>query len=533
MGMTWFHNLTVRRRLACAFGLVLLFLAALIGFSLWGLRASFLESQGLFERNLAPIAQLSMGNAARLRMQNATLARVLVKDPDAISKNESMVKGYDQAFEQAMGRFAQLIPADDTSARASCAEIVAGFGAMKDLRDREIYPAARAGRSAEAAAAVEARFLPLDLTLNSAVTRMVDADLEQARDALAGIRRAYRRTMLLTLATGGAVVALSLLLGVLLGRSITGPLREFSQVLEATAAGDLRVRSRLAGRDEFGAMAATLNRMGDQLQRTMDAIAHGVHQVASGSHQLSAAADQMAGATGAIARSARTQEAGAERMAAAITELSSSISEVAAGAQQTRQKLEQAQTAVARGTAAGGDTSEAMGGIVRTAGDISKAIVVIQEIAGQTNLLSLNAAIEAAKAGDQGKGFAVVAEEVRKLAERSALAAKDVNRLIQEARAAVDRGGATVTATVQSLGTIQANLTDFGQLAGHIAQATAEQSRTGEEASRQVEQVVQETIQTASAAAQLSASTEEVARTARDLAQVAETLAGQVSVFKV
>jgi len=206
---------------------------------------------------------------------------------------------------------------------------------------------------------------------------------------------------------------------------------------------------------------------------------------------------------------------------------------VAAGARETQQKLAEAQAAAEQGTGAGADTTEAMAGITRTAGDISKAILVIQEIAGQTNLLSLNAAIEAAKAGEQGKGFAVVAEEVRKLAERSAVAAKEVNQLIQQAKAAVDRGGITVGATVRSLETIRTNLTAFGHLAGHIAQATAEQSRTGEEAARQVEQGVHESIQTASAATQLSATTDEVARTAKDLAQVAETLAKQISVFQV
>jgi methyl-accepting chemotaxis protein len=533
MGMAWFHNLSVRVRLMVSFGLILVFLAGLIGFSLWSLRSSFRQAQTMFAANLTPIAQLSQGNSARLRMQYSTLAHALLKDPDAVTKTEVICKAYDQEFEQQMGQFGSTIPADEKAARESCAEIVAGYAAMKTLRDQEIFPASRAGKKDQAAAIIEAKFLPMDQSLNGYATRLVDSDLEQAKDAIQLIRKSYGRTVILTLAAGLAVAVLSLLLGIVLGRSISNPLKEFAQVLEATAAGDLRARSRLATRDEFGAMAATLNRMGDQLQHTMGAIMQGVHQVASGSHQLSAAADQMSSATGSIARSAQIQEAGAERMAASITELATSISEVATGAQETQLKLAEAQAAAERGTDAGADTTEAMTGITRTAGDISKAILVIQEIAGQTNLLSLNAAIEAAKAGEQGKGFAVVAEEVRKLAERSAVAAKEVNQLIQEAKAAVDRGGITVGATVHSLATIRTNLTAFGRLASHIAQATSEQSRTGEEAARQVERGVQESIQTASAATQLSATTDEVARTAKDLSQVSETLARQISVFQV
>jgi methyl-accepting chemotaxis protein len=516
-----------------SFSLILVFLAALIGFSLFSLRSSFHQAQSMFEANLTPIAQLSQGNSARLRMQYSTLAHVLLKDPDTIAKTEVICKAYDQTFHQQMSQFASSIPGDDKSARDSCAQIVAGYEAMKNLREQEIFPASRAGEKDAAAAVIEAKFLPMDLTLNGYATKLVDADLEQAQDAIKLIRRSYGRTVILTITAGCAVGLISLLLGIVLGRSISSPLKEFAQVLEATAGGDLRARSRLASRDEFGAMAATLNRMGDQLQGTMGAIMQGVHQVASGSHQLSAAADQMASATGAIARSAHAQEAGAERMAASITELSTSISEVASGARETQVKLVEAQAAAEQGTGAGADTTEAMTGITRTAADISKAILVIQEIAGQTNLLSLNAAIEAAKAGEQGKGFAVVAEEVRKLAERSGLAAKEVNQLIQEAKAAVDRGGITVGATVRSLETIRTNLTAFGRLASHIAQATAEQSRTGEEAARQVEREVQESIQTASAATELSATTEEIARTAKDLAQVAQTLARQISVFQV
>jgi methyl-accepting chemotaxis protein len=533
MGMAWFHNLSVRARLMVSFGLILVFLAGLIGFSLWSLRASFGQAQGMFDANLTPIAQLSQANSARLRMQYATLAHTLVKDSDAVAKSEVICKHYDEEFASGMGSFSRLIPKDDTTAARNAADIIAGYDAMKNLREAEIFPASRAGHNDQAAAIIEAKFLPMDLTLNGSATRLVDADLDQARDAIKLIRKSYARTVILILSAGGAVALLSLILGIILGRSISNPLKEFSQVLEATAGGDLRARSRLATRDEFGAMAATLNRMGDQLQRTMGAIMQGVHQVASGSHQLSAAADQMSTATGSIARSAQAQEAGSERMAASITELATSISQVAAGAQETRQKLAQAEAAAAQGTAAGADTTEAMAGITRNAADISKAILVIQEIAAQTNLLSLNAAIEAAKAGEQGKGFAVVAEEVRKLAERSALAAKEVNQLIHEARAAVERGGSTVTATVQSLDTIHADLAAFGRLTGHIAQATAEQSRTGEEAARQVEQGVQESIQTASAASQLSATTDEVARTARDLSKVAEQLASQIAVFQV
>ena len=537
MGMGWFNNLSVRLRLMISFGLVLAFLMGLMGFSLWTLRASYQNARAMFDQQLSPIAQLGQSNAARLRMQYTTLTHVLTKDSNEMSRSDALCKYYDGEFDRQMMQFKKAFTSQaattSQSDKQGAAELTSSYDAMKALRDQKILSASTAGQKDQAADIIQKEFMPIEATMNQAVTRMVDNHLSQAKGALALIEKSYQRTVITTLSAGGLVVLLSFTLGFLLNRSISRPLEEFSQVLRATAGGDLRVRSKLRTRDEFGSMARSLNQMGDQLQETMGTIKSAVDQVASGSHELSAAADEMSTTTDAIARSTNIQKEGAERMAAAITELSASISEVASSAQETQLKLVDTEKAAEQGTEAGGDTTQAMEGITRTAGAISQAVVVIQEIARQTNLLSLNAAIEAAKAGEMGKGFAVVAEEVRKLAERSGGAAKEVNLLIQEAKDAVDRGGSTVEATVRALETIRKNLTAFGRHATHIAQATAEQSRTGEEAARQVERGVNESIQTASATTQLSATTEEIARTARDLANVAETLAKQVSVFQV
>ncbi len=531
MGFGWYYNLSVNRRLTLSFCVVLACLGGLMAFNLWGLQASFRGANGMFNNNLTPNALLSQGNSARLRMQNVTLSHALTLDTSAMAKSESECKYFDGEFEKPMTLFGKSL--DSKTQKENYELLVSSFKAMQKIRDEEVFPASRSGQKEKAAEIIQTKLLPIDSLMNITATKLADLNKEDAQKTIRNIQKSYETTVTLTLVIGSAVVLLSLLMGLVVGRSISKPLEEFAKVLQATANGDLRARSSLRTRDEFGAMAKTLNAMGNRLQETVSAIKAAVDLVASGSQELSAAADQMSTTTDTIARSTNIQKEGSERMAAAITELSASISEVASGAQETQIKLVDTQKAAEQGTEAGGNTTEAMAGITRTAGAISQAVVVIQEIARQTNLLSLNAAIEAAKAGEMGKGFAVVAEEVRKLAERSGSAAKEVNLLIQEANDAVNRGGSTVASTVQALETIRKNLTAFGRLATHIAQATAEQSRTGEEAARQVERGVNESIQTASATTQLSATTEEIARTARDLASVAETLAKQVSVFRV
>jgi methyl-accepting chemotaxis protein len=171
--------------------------------------------------------------------------------------------------------------------------------------------------------------------------------------------------------------------------------------------------------------------------------------------------------------------------------------------------------------------------ITQTTGRIAAAIGVIQEIANQTNLLSLNAAIEAAKAGEQGKGFAVVAEEVRKLAERSATSAKEIAQYNIEARASVQRGGEMVGTTVELLEKIRVGLDQFAVQTRQSVQATREQAKTGTEVAKQVDASVRESSSIASATHEMAATTNEVSRTATDLADLASQLQTQVRRFRL
>jgi methyl-accepting chemotaxis protein len=201
--------------------------------------------------------------------------------------------------------------------------------------------------------------------------------------------------------------------------------------------------------------------------------------------------------------------------------------------EESAKETQGAVAATARSSQAGEEAARGITEIREATGQIVKAVTVIQEIARQTNLLSLNAAIEAAKAGSMGKGFAVVAEEVRKLADRSRGAAGEIEKLIQRTQEAVDSGVQGVGTTLHSLQDIREKIGDVAGRFQQIGAAAKAQTDTSREVNILVDQNHAQLAQNASATHELSATVHEITRTASDLAEVAEGLRAAVSGFKL
>jgi len=316
-------------------------------------------------------------------------------------------------------------------------------------------------------------------------------------------------------------------------RHLLGGLAVMGGVMEEVAGGNLTRRFTITGKDELAGMARNLNGLVERLQENFREILRASESTASGAIQLSATSQEQLKASEEVAKGAQILKDALEHNVASIEQVRESLDQTGGQIGQAALQVEGAVEATEAGRAAAEESFHAMEEIKTVSDRIVKAVQLIQEIARQTNLLSLNAAIEAAKAGTQGKGFAVVAEEVRKLAERSGAAAREISTMIEQTHLAVGKGQETAHLTVEKLQVILAGILELTGTVLSIRISTEEEGTAIEAIRTQVRGGQNQAERNASAAIELSASAEQVASTSNELARISDGLAGTVGRFTV
>ena len=385
-------------------------------------------------------------------------------------------------------------------------------------------------------------------SLLPAVDKIVDsrvASSEQLRAQALEVRKASRIelavSMLLAALLGGGM-------GLLLYRSVVTPLHVMRDaVIRVVDSRDFTRPTGITGTDEVGETAAAVDRLTASMGNTLREFSTAIEQIASMGAQMASAAQQ-------VASSAGNQSEAASSMAASVEELTVSINQVADNARNLATAAGDSDTAAEEGGIVMGqtinhireiggriqETASAIQSLGQASSEITSIVQVIREVADQTNLLALNAAIEAARAGEQGRGFAVVADEVRKLAERTALATQDISSKIEAIQRGSEAAGKQMEVSVgqvesgmsgadeanAAVGRIKNGVARVEEEVNAISAALQEQGQASNLIAGRVEQVAQISEENCRCA-------EESARLSRNLAELASHLRNSASHYRV
>lgn len=396
-------------------------------------------------------------------------------------------------------------------------------------------------------------------TLLDDVHSQVGRDLENAK--LRG-RNAVSRANIAIL----VLFILGIIIGtgasIIITRGIAGPLRIVVNRVDEIAdnEGDLTATVPVSSKDEIGALAGSFNKMLDGLKSMVVNVLNSSQSVSASSQQLSAAAqqtnasvEQISSAIQQLAKGSQTQAQRVEETNRAMQQLSASVTQTARSAQQAAHASSQAAQFATRGTQTVTETVSAMDRIVESATDtkesieqlskrseqMARIVQVITNVADQTNLLALNAAIEAARAGEAGKGFAVVAEEVRKLAESSAVSVAEIGDLIKETTKdtelaaesmgksfeEVSHGKSVVMQTREAIDEIAKVNQNVSSMLEQISAAAQQMSSGAQQVGRAVEEVATIAEEASASTEEASASTQQMLATMQEMASSAQSLA--------
>jgi methyl-accepting chemotaxis protein len=549
------NNLSIKFRLVLLTTAFALLLVVIGGFGVRAMSKAEHDLISLYEHRMAPSSELGQV------MENMQTARAQVllslqHDPASafanmhdhpLSLHITAVEAATENAQKAWDRYQNSILGETNEIKKATAE----FNLLLESYIRDgIRPAVQhlgEGRYNDANRVVLQNINPIYRPASEKVQEMIAHHFTKAQAAYqeAVSENETLRKLSLVLLLGG--IGANALLAYVTIRGIARAVTEIDEATTQFANGELNVRVNYRGKDELGHIAGGFNRMAERFSGT-------IHQLASATAQLASAAEETSAVTRETSDGISRQQSETDQVATAMNEMNATVHEVARSASQAAQAAHAAEDEAMKGKRVVAQTLEAIDSLARDveqsaeviraleqeSSNIGTVLDVIRGIAEQTNLLALNAAIEAARAGEQGRGFAVVADEVRTLASRTQQSTQEIQAMIErlqhgtsdavrameksrsQAQVGVDQAASTGT----SLDAIVGAVKTINDMNAQIASASEEQSAVAEEINKNITNISDVAQHTADGAAQTASASQQ-------LAQLAEELQGLVNRFRM